>query len=82
MKTNIIGLKELRLNMESYIAKVQKGSSFLVVRKSKPVFRISNPDEDETGWETILDFTKLAKGGVDGRVVMTHLLSLEHGQAK
>jgi prevent-host-death family protein len=62
--TKIIGLKELRENTESYINKTAKGQSFIVVRKSKPVFRISPPDEDEGQWETIADFTKIRKGGI------------------
>jgi antitoxin (DNA-binding transcriptional repressor) of toxin-antitoxin stability system len=39
--TKIIGLKELRLNTESYIAQVKKGVSFIVMRKSEVVFLIS-----------------------------------------
>ena len=39
--TKIIGLKELRLNTESYIAQVKKGNSFVVMRRSEVVFIIS-----------------------------------------
>lgn len=60
----IIGLKELRENMETYIAAVEKGRSFVVVRKSKPVFRIAAVDEADSLWETAVDFTKIKKGGV------------------
>jgi prevent-host-death family protein len=63
-QNNIVGLKELRENMETYIAKVRRGGSFVVVRKSKPIFRIAPADEDEGIWETIVDFTKIKKGGV------------------
>jgi prevent-host-death family protein len=63
MKKSIVGLKELRENVESYISKVRKGESFLVVRRSKPVFRIS-PPESEDEWEEAVDFTKIKKGGV------------------
>lgn len=64
MKNNgIVGLKELRENLEAYISKIKKGSSFLVVKKSKPVFRISPPEDDESLWEPIIDFTKIKKGG-------------------
>ncbi len=49
--------------MANYIAEVKKGKSFLVVRRSKPVFKISSPDlEDE--WETIVNFTDIKKGGI------------------
>ena len=65
MKNNtIVGLKELRENIEMYIAKVERGGSFIVVKKSKPVFRISSPEEDPGLWESVIDFTKIKKGGV------------------
>ena len=64
MKDSIVGLKELRENMETYIAKVRRGGSFVVVRKSKAVFRIAPADEDDGAWETVVDFTKIKKGGV------------------
>jgi prevent-host-death family protein len=73
MKINIIGLKELRTNMNDYIAQVQKGKSYIVVRKSKPVFVISSPDDDEAGWETVVDFTKIKKGGVPIEEVLSAL---------
>jgi prevent-host-death family protein len=63
-KNQIIGLKELRENTDFYINAVKNGGSFVVVRKSKPVFRISSADEDEGLWETAIDFTKIKKGGV------------------
>lgn len=66
MKKSILGLKELRENMDTYISQIEKGKSFLVVRKSKPIFRIAPVEEedDEGSWETIIDFTKIRKGGV------------------
>lgn len=73
MKTPILGLKELRENMEKYISQVGKGKSFIVVKKSKPVFKISSVDEDEEIWETIADFTKVNKNGVDARKVLKEL---------
>lgn len=59
---NIVGLKELRLNMSEYVDKVAKGESFLVFKQSKPIFRITPPKEEE--WEEVIDFTKIKKGGV------------------
>lgn len=59
----IIGLKELRVNMEKYTRKIKKGDSFIVMKKNVPIFKIS-PVEDEK-WEEIIDFTKTKKGGVD-----------------
>lgn len=64
MKTSIVGLKELRENIESYISQVQKGKSFIVVRRSQPVFKLSSPEEDNSQWESVIDFTRIKKGGV------------------
>lgn len=63
MKNTTVGLKELRENIEIYINQVEKGKSFIVMRRSKPVLKISSPDEDEF-WEPIVDFTKIKRGGV------------------
>lgn len=61
---NIIGLKHLRENIDTYINQIKKGSSFVVVRRSKPVFKIMPIDSEDGRWETIIDFTKIKKGGV------------------
>ena len=63
MRSSIVGLKELREDFGAYIAEVQKGRSFTVVRRSKPVLRISSPTE-ESVWEPVIDFTTIRKGGV------------------
>ncbi|MEK7161980.1 MAG: hypothetical protein AAB729_04820 [Patescibacteria group bacterium] len=60
---NIIGLRQLRENVAEYADLVAKGKSFVVVRQSKPIFKISPVDEEEN-WETVIDFTKIKKGGV------------------
>ena len=66
MKNSIIGLKDLRENMDNYISQIEKGKSFVVVRKSKPVFKLAPLDVwgDEGAWERIIDFAKIKKGGV------------------
>ena len=64
MKTSIVGLKELRENIENYISEVKKGKSFVVVRRSQPVFKISSPEDESGQWETVVDFTHIKKGGV------------------
>lgn len=61
---NIIGLKELRENMETYITRVGKGESITVLRRNEPIFRLSPIDEEELGWESIVDFTKINPQGV------------------
>lgn len=63
MKNATVGLKELRGNIENYINQVKKGRSFIVMRRSKPILKISSPDDEEL-WETVVDFTKLKKGGI------------------
>lgn len=63
MKNSIVGLKELRQNIENYISEVKKGKSFIVVRRSTPILKISSPDEDEV-WERVADFTSIKKRGV------------------
>lgn len=61
----IVGLKELRENTDVYINAVEKGKSFVVVRKSKPIFKISSPSEADELWEQVIDFTKIKKGGIN-----------------
>lgn len=73
MKNSIVGLKELRENIESYVSQVKRGRSFVVVRKSQPVFKISPPDESEGLWETVIDFTKIKKGGVALKDLLSRL---------
>ena len=66
----IVGLKELRQNIEKYVKEVAKGHSFIVVRKSKPIFHVG-PLEEE--WEEIVDFTKVRKGGVNIKELISRL---------
>ena len=68
----IIGLKELRQNMDTYINSIKRGNSFIVIRKSQPIFKIVPLEQDES-WETVIDFTKLKKGGVDIKEVLARL---------
>jgi antitoxin (DNA-binding transcriptional repressor) of toxin-antitoxin stability system len=58
-KNKIIALKEFRLHAQKYIDASAKGNSFIVVKRSHPVFRIE-PMEEE--WETIADFSDI--GGI------------------
>ena len=70
-----IGLKELRENIENWINQVRKGKSFLVFRKSRPVFRIVPPETEEQ-WETIADFTKINKDGISAHEILKELRKL------
>ena len=68
---NIITLKKLRENMQGYAQKVQKGRSFIVFKKSQPLFKIS-PVKGGV-WEEVIDFTKTKKGGVDIAEILKRL---------
>lgn len=59
---HIVGLKELRQNTAKYIRATEEGRSFIIVKQSKPLFKITPLDNDE--WEEVIDFTKIKKGGV------------------
>jgi len=73
-KTKIVGLKELRENMDEYITKVKNGASFTIVRKSKPVFEIIPPENEDGGvWETVVDFTDIEPNGVSAKDVLRSL---------
>ena len=74
-KKQIIGVKELRNNLENYISLVNKGKSFTVVKRSRPVFKIT-PIDEEDQWETVVDFTKINKGGVPAKDVLASLSRL------
>ncbi len=76
----IIGLKDLRENMEKYITCVKNGASFTVLRRSSPIFEISPVGirEDEKMWETIADFTTIDTDGVSAREILRSLKKL-HG---
>ena len=71
--TKIIGLKELRENTNTYLAQIKKGQSFLVLRRSRPVFKISPVDETEELWEKVIDFTKIKKCGVALNQILARL---------
>ena len=65
----MIALKDLRLNMEKYVNEVSSGKSFIVLKQSKPIFKLSpvNEIKSEEGerWEEVINFTKIKKNGVD-----------------
>ena len=77
-KQRIVGLKELRENMEEYIEAVERGEKVTVVRRSKPVFVLQHPDDDEDQWETVIDFTEGGtRPGVDAREVLAAIKKLD-----
>ncbi|MEK7172417.1 MAG: hypothetical protein AAB723_00445 [Patescibacteria group bacterium] len=68
---NIISVKSLRQNMADYARQIEKGATFIVFKRSKPLFRVS-PVPGEI-WEEALDFTKIKKGGVDIKDILSRL---------
>ncbi|OGZ29680.1 MAG: hypothetical protein A2931_01250 [Candidatus Niyogibacteria bacterium RIFCSPLOWO2_01_FULL_45_48] len=72
----LIGLKELRKNADVYISEVEKGKSFIVVKRSKPVFKITPPDEDDGAWETVVNFTDFYKDGISAKQLLKRIGSL------
>jgi len=40
-KTNLISVRELRLEMPRYINEIARGKTYIVLKRSKPVFKIS-----------------------------------------
>ncbi|MCR4278797.1 MAG: hypothetical protein NUV81_02750 [bacterium] len=68
---SIIGLKELRENLAEYEKQIQKGRSFIVMKRSKPIFKIGPVDEG--GWETVIDFTEHKKGGISAKELLARL---------
>lgn len=73
---NLIGLKELRKNANIYISEVQKGKSFIVMRRSKPIFKLVPPDDAGGMWETVADFTEFYKNGIPARLLLKKIRSL------
>lgn len=69
----IVGLRELRENMEKYIREVEAGKTLTVVRRSNAVFRMSPVAEDESLWEEVIDFSKVKRGGVRMEDVLSRL---------
>lgn len=65
-----IGLKELRQNFDKYVTIVRGGKSLIVIKRSRPVFRLT-PLEEE--WEEVVDFTKIRKGGVSIKDILSRL---------
>jgi antitoxin (DNA-binding transcriptional repressor) of toxin-antitoxin stability system len=66
----IIGLKELRQNINKYVAKIKEGKNILVLRRSKVLFRVVPADEE---WEKAVDFTEVKRGGVEIGEVLSRL---------
>lgn len=77
----IIGLKEFRQKVNHLAKEVGKGQSFIIVRRSKPLFRIVPLQEQNENdqWVTLIDFTKINPRGV---AIEQIIKALKDGQSK
>ncbi|HCC83995.1 TPA: hypothetical protein DEP96_04060 [Candidatus Uhrbacteria bacterium] len=73
--TSTITLNNLRQNAVKVARRVGRGDSFIVTRRAKPLFKLSSINEEEEKWETVIDFTKIRKGGVPAKEVLQMLRS-------
>lgn len=77
-----IAIKNFRNNISAIADKVGKGQEFIVIRRSKPAFKVVpvGIDEDDDGsWETIVDFTNGGKtNGMNPKDVLKVLKKLNH----
>ena len=74
-----IGFRELRLESDAIVEGVKSGRSYIVSRKSSPVFKIVPLDEEV--WETIIDFRQIDPSGVDIADVLTSMDKLNTKRA-
>ncbi len=78
--TKYVGVKELRLNMDKIVRQVKRGDEFIVMKHNQPLFKLSqvtDPWGDEGEWESVIDFTKIRKGGVPAEDVLAALKKIE-----
>ena len=69
----VVGLKKLRENIAVYDERVKRGQSFVVMKKSDPLFRISPIEDNDNVWEELIDFSKIKKGGVEIEALIKRL---------
>lgn len=64
--------------MEKYSSRVAKGEQFIVMRRSRPLFKLApvDPWGDEGAWETVTDFRSIEVGGVPAAKVLSALKKL------
>ena len=69
----IVGLKEFRNNVASYAGKVSQGESFVVVKRSKPLFKVTPLSGEDGEWEAVVDFIKFRRGGIKIQELLSRL---------
>jgi prevent-host-death family protein len=70
--STIIALKDFRLNTQKYLDAVESGQDFIVVKRSRPAFRLV-PVDSSAEWETVIDFTDLDPNGISATDLLTAL---------
>ncbi len=80
--SSIIGLKDLRLNTGKYVSAIEKGRSFTVVRRSRPIFKMMPVDEwgDEGVWKTLVDFRDKNGNGINARDLLKMLNKIDKNE--
>jgi antitoxin (DNA-binding transcriptional repressor) of toxin-antitoxin stability system len=68
---NIIGLREFRENLGKYERRIRDGQSFIIMKRSRPVFTACPVDDEK--WETVIDFTQFRKGGITAQELLAKL---------
>lgn len=64
----IIGLKVLRENMGHYASKIQEGESFIVVKQSRPLFKIGPVTDSVFSEEFLQSLDSAEKDIKSGRI--------------
>ncbi len=79
IKSNIIGFKELRENADLYINAVEKGRTFTIIRRSKPIFKMVPVDEwgDEGVWEDVINFENKKGRGIKADALLKILQKMK-----
>lgn len=71
--------------MDKYARGVRRGDEYIVMKHNKPIFNISqvkDPWGDEGEWESVVDFTKIRRGGVPAEDVLAALRKIEREDKK
>jgi len=63
---------ELRNSAKEYFDKVEKGKSFVIIRKGRPIAKVVPFAEPTPGWKREVKRVKL-KSGIDSSVVLRQL---------
>jgi antitoxin (DNA-binding transcriptional repressor) of toxin-antitoxin stability system len=59
--------------VEKYTKRVKKGESLIVLRRSTPLFKIFPVESKEEEWEEVVDFTKVKRGGVGTKDILSRI---------